>query len=380
MPTGRIFKLWGATLAVFGLSFLLPHQQPTLLTFLSYSVQALLFFISVYIVKHEPNRNNKFIFINFALFFSLSFVFHAKSFVGTVLFASEPFARFYFFQYVSAGAYFFFLTFAVVYLALDVLFRPAPAWQKYIATFAVVGGFFLYHYHPMLTNPLHIYQSGEVKEYRALEKAYVELRTTDGTEPSAERMVDFLDVRLVDDLRAFGQMERPDRLQRVAELYPYFDSDEAKILVVRPLALNTISMSVLAIGFILLFFGYQYVKDPPQGAYIEKIMLALLIFLSMEILHAWSMATTPEWRSMLQMMSIGQYVSLAILFVVTVFFLLRLRFICSPKGEFYESEIASEPGAITRWRDALDNMLVAQFMNPHGILSRMFVDPSRRDY
>jgi hypothetical protein len=48
------------------------------------------------------------------------------------------------------------------------------------------------------------------------------------------------------------------------------------------------SMSVIGIGFILLFFGYQYMKDPPQGAYIEKMMFLFLLFCSMEILHAWS--------------------------------------------------------------------------------------------
>lgn len=378
MRTGKIFRMWVGMMALFLGSLVLPHHEVSVPAFLSYSIQGLLFLVSAHIVVHEPSRNNKFIFLNFTLFFSLSFLFHLKSFVGTLLFTSEPFARFYFYQYVSSAAYFLLLAFAIVYLAIDVVLRPARTWQKYMVTLAIVGGVFFYHYHPVLKNPKHIYESGEVREFRALEKAYVELRASEGASPSPERMMEYLDVRMTDGLDEFSTLERADRLHRIESVYTYFDSDEAKILVVRPLALNTIYMSVLAIGFILLFFGYQYVKDPPQGAYVEKIMLSLLVFCSMEIFHAWSMATSPEWRNMLQLMSIGQYVSLAILMLVALFFFLRLRFITSPKGEFYENEIASAPAAITRWRDALDNVLVSQFMNPQGVFSRMFVDPSRK--
>ncbi len=59
-------------------------------------------------------------------------------------------------------------------------------------------------------------------------------------------------------------------------LAPYLEGDNWMVLLAKPLYLGHISMNVLLIGFILLFFGYQYKKDPPQGAYIDKMMFLFL--------------------------------------------------------------------------------------------------------
>ena len=120
-------------------------------------------------------------------------------------------------------------------------------------------------------------------------------------------------------------------------------------------------------------------KDPPQGAYIDKIMFLFLIFCSMEIMHAWSFVKSLEWQTFYEMVSLGQYVSIAILSLIALFFGLRLRFIRSANGEFYEQEIVSSPSAVTRWRDPLDNLVIAHFFNRHAILGRLFVDAKRSE-
>ncbi len=63
---------------------------------------------------------------------------------------------------------------------------------------------------------------------------------------------------------------------------------------------------------------------------------------------------------------------------VAVFFGLRLRFIMSAKGEFYELELAQRPAGVTRWRDTLDNMVVDSFFNRKSIVGRLFVVPRER--
>jgi hypothetical protein len=63
--------------------------------------------------------------------------------------------------------------------------------------------------------------------------------------------------------------------------------------------------------------------------------------------------------------------------MIAIFFLLRLRFITSANGEFYEQEIAASPMGITRWRDTLDNILVEKFFNRKVLLGRLLVDPTR---
>jgi hypothetical protein len=99
----------------------------------------------------------------------------------------------------------------------------------------------------------------------------------------------------------------------------------------------------------------------------------------MEILHAWSFVRSLEWEIFFEIVSVGQYVSIAILSLIALFFCLRLRFITSAHGEFYEQEIASSPSAITRWRDPLDNLVIAHFFNRHAMLGRLFVDPKRSE-
>jgi hypothetical protein len=138
-------------------------------------------------------------------------------------------------------------------------------------------------------------------------------------------------------------------------------------------------MAVVCIGFILLFFGYLYMKDPPQGAYIEKIMFLLLVLCSLEVLHGWSSIKLLEWEAASSIWTAGIYVSDAVLLMLVGAFSMRLRFITSVKGEFYEQELAVSPSAVTRWRDSLDNLVVEKFFNRKLILGRMFVQPNRRE-
>jgi len=58
---------------------------------------------------------------------------------------------------------------------------------------------------------------------------------------------------------------------------------------------------------------------------------------------------------------------------------MRLRFITSVKGEFYEQELALSPKGVTRWRDSLDNIVIEKFFNRKLLLGRMFAtSPTRK--
>jgi len=116
-------------------------------------------------------------------------------------------------------------------------------------------------------------------------------------------------------------------------------------------------------------------KDPPQGAYIEKIMFLWLVFCSLEVLHAWSVIKAVEWQTVSELFAVGRYTSVFAMLLLAVYLSLRLRFITSIKGEFYESELVERPAGITRWRDTLDNLVVEKFFNRQTLLGRMFALP-----
>jgi hypothetical protein len=375
--TKKVLLLWLSSELLFMLSFLLfDHEQVNVFTVINYSIQWLLFLLCLMIVRHEPNRKNKYIFLNFALFFSIAVFFHVYNFVGKTLFSEYQYARLYFNQYVFFCAYLFLLAFALAYLCLDALFREFKTAYKYALTLTIVGGFFVYYYSGYISNPKYLYTTNDAHTWKTLNESRERYVDCFGQEPSLETLSQISDLKLWKDGEPIGTLFPDEKLRVVTEFYPYLSGANYVILLQRPLYLNAVYMCVLCLGFILLFFGYQYMKDPPQGAYIDKIMFLFLIFCTMEIMHAWSFIKSVEWQSFYELAIIGQGLSLCILLVIAVFFGLRLKFIRSVKGEFYEQEILSSPGSVTRWRDALDDLLVAHFFNRKALLGRLFVSSS----
>jgi hypothetical protein len=167
---------------------------------------------------------------------------------------------------------------------------------------------------------------------------------------------------------------------RVSELLPYLSTENGYVpLIWKPLYLNNIYISVLCVVFIFLFFGYQYRNDPPQGAYIEKIIFLFLPYCSLEILHHYAYIRSVEYSTLIDVQQVGYYLTLLNLLLLLWFFGLRLRFITSVKGEFYERELVSDSEHISRWRDAFDNLLVRHFLNPKAIHGRLFAPRTPRN-
>ncbi len=248
-------------------------------------------------------------------------------------------------------------------------------------TLAIVGGFLGYYYHPFLRDPLYLHHTQDVLDWKVLQERYNAYQKEFGQEPTPEALAEYTqEMYTWSDGEKVGVLFAGEKTRRVKELFPYLVDPNYLILVYKPLNLNTIQVSVLCLGFILLFFGYQYMKDPPQGAYIEKIMFFLLLFCTLEILHAYSLMKTLQWEGLVGVIVIGQYVSTVVLLLLVVFFALRLRFITSAKGEFYEQELALSPNGITRWRDMLDNVVIEKFFNRKLLLGRLMVDPRDKGF
>lgn len=370
--TKRIGAIWLLTIAALLMSFLIPHAEVSAVGFISNALQFLLFTLSLYLVKYETVRKTRFLFVNFATLFGMGFLFHLYNFVGTIVFPHDPMARHYYFQYVSNALYFFLLAFSVCYVTIDVLFRDFRIFQKYLLTAAIVGGFFLYYYLPYFSNADYLYTTVEIAEWKELDKAYASFKKELGEEPSAEDLAAHI---RPSQAPLLSRLDDQERTRRVLELFPYLEGANYKNILFKPLYMNTIKMCVLTVGLILLFFGYLYRKDPPQGAYIEKMMFFFLMSCTLEIFHAWSFIKTVEWRLSLQLFEVGQFLSAFVLALIAVFFALRLRFITSAYGEFYEQEIVEHPTGITRWRDAVDNMVIAHFFQRNELVGRMFVNP-----
>lgn len=374
-PVIRTLLLWSGLIPLLLLLLLsIAPDRYGPIAFALVSIQILLFMLSINLVRKETVAKNKPIFVNFAVFFGMAFVFFAEMLVGDQLKEFDSFFGVYFHQYANLSAYFFLLSFALVYVAVDALFRDFTTLRKYVMTFGIVGSIFVLYFHPFLADPLYVHATPEVQDWKAVEAAAEHVlpgATAEEVAPNAR-------------LHAWRGDDRGDalspaqNLERVGQLLPYLQGENYVFLVYGRLYRNDVYMSVLCIVFVLLFFGYQFMKDPPQGAYIEKIMFLFLVFSSLEALHAWSFVKSMDWAFAKEMFDLGQYMTLAVLLPIALYFGTRLHFITSVKGEYYEQEVATRPAGITRWRDALDDLIIDRFFNRKAIVGRMLVDPNRK--
>jgi hypothetical protein len=270
------------------------------------------------------------------------------------------------------GANYFALAFAIVYLVIDSLFRDLRVGSKYVGTALIVGVFFAVYFGDILSDPKYSYSTADVQDFRSIDHEYSALQKAGGKVPTPEDIAEQITLPAWRENQPVGKLFPENNILRIKEILPYLNGENYTILLYKPINLYIIKMNVVACFFIILFFGYQYRKDPPQGAYVDKIMFLLLLYCSMEIFHAWSYIHAVEWEEYVELFVIGQYVSIFILLLIAMFFALRLRFVTSVVGEFYENELVHSAQHITRWRDWLDNIVLHYFFNPKTVKGVLF--------
>jgi len=368
----KILLVWVvATLGVALLMYDYIRPQIVYSAFFMTSIELLLGIISTFLVVYEPNRKNKFLFLNFAIFFMIGIFYLASNLIGPLIARIDQYSPYVLVQYIK-GANYLALAFAVVYLVLDSLFRDLRVPLKYIATSIIVGCFFAFYFGDFVANPKYGYSTADVQDFRSVDHLYSTLERATGKAPTAEIIASKITLPAWRENQPVGKLYPENNLLRIKEILPYLSGENYLILLYKPIHLYVIKMNVVACFFIILFFGYQYRKDPPQGAYVDKIMFLLMLFCSMEIFHAWSSIHAIEWEEYVQIFVIGQYVSIFILLMMAAFFGLRLRFVTSVAGEFYENELVHSAQRITRWRDGLDNIILHHFFNPKAVTGVFF--------
>jgi hypothetical protein len=380
MKLSRKISLVWSSVVVFAvvISIVFPQRDFNLLSSTNWALMLLLAIVSFFIFLKEPVSRNKPIFLNFVIAFSVGSLQYLQTFVGPVLFSSEPYASAYFYQYWSGGLFFFLIAGSIVYVVMDTLFNDIRTYSKYLITLLVVGGVFAYYYHPILNDPLHIYKTADIADWKVVSKSIEELQASGSEQPTLQEISANVTLHAWKDGEKVGTLFEEQKLKRVAALLPYVEGNNYLVLLWKPLHLNVIYMNVLCVFAIFLFFGYQYRHDPPQGAYIEKIIFLFLPYCSLEILHFFGYIMSVEHATYLDYYQVGQYLSLFNIVLLLLFFSLRLSFITSIKGEFYEQELVSDSEHISRWRDGIDNLIVRHFLNPETFHGRLFTPRTSR--
>jgi hypothetical protein len=370
----KIAFFWLALiLAYIGCMLAFPHRVTVTSGLINRFILTLLFCISLFLIRNEPIRKNKFVFFNFLLYFGMSLMWFVYDFVGKAIFLESKYASFLYFQYLSI-AYTFAASLAVLYLVIDFLFTDFKVSQKYALSLGIVTIFFAVVFFPFFKEPLSSYLSEDIKQWKTL-STYVQEK---GEIPTTLEIASGVTLNVWSEGKEVGALNPEANLARIEELTPYLEGDNWNVLLMKPLYQKIIYVNVLIVGFVLLFFGYQFKKDPPQAAYIDKIMFLILMISSMDILHNWGYIKSVEWGSMTELFSAGQYITVFAELMMVLFFSLRLKFITSATGEYYERELEQNPKQVSRWRDWVDNIVIANFFNWKAINGRLFQKPSGR--
>ncbi|RCK77425.1 MAG: hypothetical protein IGBAC_1734 [Ignavibacteriae bacterium] len=364
--------LWLSNLMLFGFAYIIYKPElPSFIVILGNIVQLLLFYLSLMIFISEPTIKNRFVFLNFSLFFSNVFLQLVYNFGLYHLFLKSKYASVFAYQYF----YIFFqmtLAFAIVYLVVDFLFRNIGVLKKYLIAFAIIFTLGTYYFINFFTSPDYLYNTENISYYKAVSKAIEDYRAENNREPLPNEILDKVELNILKDNLNVGILNKEAKLAKIKNIMLYIESNSWIVLLYQPLHYNLLYMNVFILLFIFLYFGYQYAKDPPQGAYIDKIMYVMLFIVSLDSLHQWAFIKNVEYSEYMSLFDIGQYFSIAAYGGLVIFFYARLKFIKSVVGEFYEVELQTNPEGITRWIDGIDRFILNHFTNPRDLKGRLF--------
>ena len=207
----KIFLIWGAIISVYLCAIPFSDREILLNSdVLNRSIQALLLVLAIFISIKEKNLRNKFIFINFSVFFLVCTLMMLQPFIGRVFFVDKPYAYFLFWQYSFIG-YILFFALSIVYLVIDLLFRDFRVYFKYFATLAIVLTFFLFYFLPFFENPLYLYTTEETQQLKTLQS-----QVKDGEEiPSAAELASKVTLKTWRDGKPIGDLFPEENLPQI---------------------------------------------------------------------------------------------------------------------------------------------------------------------
>jgi len=343
------------------------------------SLSVLIAIAAIRICQFEADRKVRLGYLNWAVFFltepiaCLLYVIFEKE-----LLSWDVYAGVYRSQYGNA-IYFFLLPASVIYGTLIVVIRNMHPLRIYLITFVVVGALWLPTFAPYLQDARYLYTTQDVIDYRAIAGALEELRSAGNLEPSIGEISRNTSLSAVNSRGKWTELMGDVKAKRVRELLPFLEGDNHVPLIYRPLHTAIFKMSLLSIAMIVLYLLYAYTYDPPIPAYFDKQMLLMLPYSMFEAIHSYALSIANSKETFVTFSEVGQLFSCVILIAILWILRLRLQFVSSVEGKYYELSIRRDHRAITRWRDVVDNWVIRQFVNGSDLDRRFLIRGERRE-
>jgi hypothetical protein len=351
-------------------SLQLPHRQYSLLSTVNFGLQFLIFLICIQMSRCDVRQFRPAV-INVAILFGSSVLLYLSIFIGKSLWTGDPYASIYYHQYVNKIGYNILIAGTVIYLIVDYLVQKWRVVSKYALTTGLLIVLAAPFYYPYVLNPLELYRTEEYSRFLQLKRAQDSFLQERGRKPTVTELVDEMIVSK--EVYAAGESEVKVAQARAEQtrLASYLDGNNGLILFWKPLNLSTAFINgilVLSIG-ILYIFKFRY--DRPHAAYLEKIIYLFFFYCALHVLQCWAFTLNPDANLYYAIHDGGQYLTIVVLLGFVLICSLRLRFILSPFGRYYEQQIATEPERISRWRDEIDQLILKSFFQKTPFIGRL---------
>lgn len=360
--------IWGILLVGFRLLLFLPHRYLDPVGMINASVQTLLCIVSIQIARNSRGAQRH-IYLIFAVFFGFVIPLSASSFIGELLFRENRYANIYYHLYVNKFGMNFIQLFLVLFITADYFLSKRKLSVKYCITFFLTSSILIGLFFPFLLNPLQLYYEKDCADLQDMMKSNKEYTLQTHTPPDDHELASAL-VNLR-QRSGTSSMQFADAIELVRQLRPYMNEGGVTSIFWKPLSLIHIYLNVIVLMIVVIILTATYKFNNVHGAYIDKILIILFLSSALEILHTYGFIHSDSVEKYHALFTLAQYFTILSLLLMVYAFDLRLRFVLSSTGQYYEGVLETSPGKVTRWRDEIDNLILKAFSKNYKYLDQI---------
>ena len=363
MPTLRnelkILGTWFVCLILLRVSLLFPHRHIDAIGLINTALQLLLLIISIQLLRNGIG-SQKYIFLNIAIFFSFIVPLFSNFFMGKSIFTNTKYVDFYHYVYVNTLGLSFIHLFTIFYIVVDYLFGNWKIGMKYLISLSLSSLLIILLFFPYLINPLSLVEENDYTNLQSLKQLQQSFIKQNNREPNTQELATLLAASQSNEQIQTGITDE-SALAIVKDLQEFLKEGGDNAVFWRPLHIGSIYVNLIILALIAIALFYIYFSEKPYSAYTDKILLLFFIFGFFEILHYVGYINSISSDTLEFVYETGQYFTILCLLLMVYTFDLKLRFVFSATGKYYEQIIQHTPERVTRWRDEFDTLILNSF-------------------
>ncbi|MGA2623358.1 MAG: hypothetical protein ABSF91_05840 [Bacteroidota bacterium] len=350
--SAKILVLWLCLLGLLRLSLLFPHRYFDDLRLINIGLQLFLFLLCGAIALKSTGEQ-KFVYLNFSLLFGYIIFLFAGSFVGMTLFKNVAHSAVLYHFYVNNVGLKAAILISILFPILAYRFKRLGVLKTYLVTIAITLSVIALLFGNLVLDPLRLFHLKDYEQLGMLRESYDGLSNATGREPTNEDLI-------VD----FGNRSKIDLSEsriRVEQLRPYLQEGGKTVLFWMPIENSSMLVNLLCLIAIAIFLYSVYTRRRITSAYLDKIMAAFFLYWSLDTFQMYCDRYSFSREQFHALFAVGQYFTFVFLLMMVYAFSLRLRFVLSELGKYYETVLQVSPEKLTQWKDEIDNFILKTF-------------------